>query len=230
MNEQLLLLCKRLRNATRDELLDFMEVEEDVLDSMLLYLINEGRLEEIDGYYRYVQTPRSTEQKKIKNLHLMFQYHSPETIDLIIKSFCLKLPSQKVCYLVNLSDTCIIQFYNEFRKLIYERQFKTLYNKFFAKPKIGRYRLFFEQYAYFYIYGNKVYVSEKFLRYNDEKKFNKDQIKEFTKIYCYLSRYVSHNTNQAKLHHKLAEGIWRREKEFEELYEDLKNNLISFIK
>ena len=227
MNEQLLLLCKRLKNATRDELLDFMEVEEDVLDSMLLYLINEGRLEENDGCYYYVQTPRSTEQKRIKNLHLMFQFHSPETIDLIIKSFCLGIQTQKTAYLTNLHNSCIANFYTEFRKLIYKRQFKTLLNKFFKKPQIGRYRVFFDQYAYFYVYENQVYVSEKLLRYNDEKKFNKDQIKEFTKIYCYLSRYVSHNTNQAKLHHKLAEGIWRREKEFEELYMDLKCNLLN---
>lgn len=227
MKDQLLLLCKRLRNATHDELLDFMEVEEDVLNSMLLYLINEGSIEDNDGCYRYVQTPRSTEQKKIKNLHLMFQYHSPETIDLIIKSFCLKLPSQKVCYLVNLSDTCIIQFYNEFRKLIYERQFKTLYNKFFAKPKIGRYRLFFEHYVYFYVYDNRVYVSEKLLRYNNEKNFDKSEIKEFKKIYSYLSRFDCHNKNAVNIHHKLAEGIWRREKEFQELYMDLKYNLLN---
>lgn len=33
--------------------------------------------------------------------------------------------------------------------------------------------------------------------------------------------------NEVCLHQRLAEGIWRREKEFQELYEDLKNNLIA---
>lgn len=229
MKDKLLSLCRRLKNFTRDELLSFMDIEEEVLDLMLLFLIDEGNIEERDGVYSYVKpsTLKSNIKWQNKNLHYMFQFHSPETIDLIIKSYCLGIPTHKTCYLVTLNNSCIADFYTEFRKLIYERQHKTLLNCFFEKPQIGRYRIFFEQYAYFYVYNNHVFVSEKLLRENNGKNFTKTEVQEFKKIYSFLTRQVAHNTNQAKLHHKLAEGIWRRERTFEDLYQDLKVNLLN---
>ncbi len=228
-DNKLLSLCRRLKNSTRDELLSYLEINEEVLDLMLLFLIDEGSIEEHDGVYSYVEssTLKSKVKRQNKNLHYMFQLHSPETIDLLIKSFCLGLQTQKTAYLLNLNNSCIADFYTEFRKLIYERQHKTLLNYFFEKPLVGRYRIFFEQYAYFYIYNNQVFVSEKLLRETDGKDFTKTEIQEFKKVYSFLTRQVAHNTNQAKLHHKLAEGIWRRERTFEDLYQDLKKNLLN---
>ena len=84
-----------------------------------------------------------------------------------------------------------------------------------------------EKYAYFYVYNNKVFVSEKLLRANIEKEFKKDEIREFKRMYCYLARVESHNSNQNYMHHRLAEFIWRRERSFEDIYSDLKNNIIS---
>ncbi len=230
-DNKLLSLCRRLKNSTHDELLSFMEIEEEVLDNVLLYLIDEGNIIEQDGIYSYVRssTPKSNIKRQNKNLHYMFQFHSQETIDLIVKLFCLKIPSQKAYHLVNLSQACIVGFYKEFRKLIYERQHKTLLNYFFEKPQIGRYRIFFEQYAHFYVYNDQVFVSEKLLRETKGKNFTKVEIQEFKKVYSYLTRQVAHNTNQAKIYHKLAEGIWRRERIFEDLYADLKDNLLNFI-
>lgn len=53
-----------------------------------------------------------------------------------------------------------------------------------------------------------------------EKVFTRDEIKEFKKIYCYLSRLECHNQNKNFLGYKLAESIWRRNKDFGELYYD----------
>lgn len=229
MKDKLLSLCRRLKNSTRDELLSYLEINEEVLDLMLLFLIDEGSIEERNGVYSYVKsfTLKSHIKRENKNLHFMFQHHSPETIDVIVKSFCLEIPTYKVCYLVNLSGSCICDFYTEFRKLIYERQLETLRNYFFEKPQVGRYRIFFEQYAYFYVYNNQVFVSEKLLRETDGRAFTKVELCEFKKVYSFLTRLISHHANQAKLHHKLAEGIWRRERTFEDLYQDLKKNLLN---
>ena len=230
MKDKLLSLCKRLRNATHDELLSFMEIEEDVLDRMLLFLIEEGKIEKSGDTYHFLKSSipeRSRIKRQNKNLFLMFQYHSPETIELIIKSFCLGLQTQKTAYLVNLDNSCIADFYTEFRKLIYENQHKILLNYFFEKPQIGRYRIFFAKYAYFYVYNNQVFISDKYLNFIDGKDFSKSEILEFKKTYSYLTRLMAHNTNKAGLHQKLAEGIWRRNKEFEELYFDLKVNLLN---
>lgn len=57
MKDKLISLCRRLKNFTRDELLSFIDVEEEVLDLTLLFLIYEGSIEECDGVYSYVKSP-----------------------------------------------------------------------------------------------------------------------------------------------------------------------------
>ena len=86
--------------------------------------------------------------------------------------------------------------------------------------------MFYEKYAYFYVYDNRVFVSDKLLRATLEKKFSRNEIQEFKRMYCYLTRIESHNTNENYMYYRLAEYIWRRNQDFEELYYDLKNNLI----
>jgi hypothetical protein len=81
--------------------------------------------------------------------------------------------------------------------------------------------MFYEKYAYFYVYNNQVFVSDKLLRANYEKKFEKPEIREFKRMYSYLARVESHNVNENYMYYRLAEYIWRRGKSFEELYKDI---------
>ena len=111
--------------------------------------------------------------------------------------------------------------------MIYERQLHELVNHYCKNPQKFRFRKFFEKYAYFYNYNNKIFVTKKPLQAKRENNFTKEEEQEFKKIYCYLARIESHNQNEVYLYQRLAESIWRREKSFEELYSDLKNNLIS---
>ena len=89
-----------------------------------------------------------------------------------------------------------------------------------------RFRKFFEKYAYFYNYNNKIFVTKKPLQAKRENNFTQEEEQEFKKIYCYLARIESHNQNEVYLYQRLAESIWRREKSFEELYSDLNDNLL----
>ena len=184
---------------------------------------------ENNGIYSYINSfqVKSNIKRENKNLHCMFQHHSREKIDLLIRVFCLDIPTHKASCLADLSINCIADFYAEFRKLIYERQYKTLLGYFFQKGQIGRHRIFFKQYAYFYVYNNQVFVSEKFLQETNGKCFTKAEVQELKKMYSYLARKVAHKSNQIKLHQKLAEGIWRKNKDFIELYQDLKVNLLN---
>jgi len=113
-----------MRNATKADLLQITEIEPTVLETVLMYLLDEGLLEEKNGYYLPSEKKDLTEQPRIelRKLPLMIQYHSPETIDLIIRGFCEKIGCQKMCNIANVSASTITAFYNEFRKLIYERQ------------------------------------------------------------------------------------------------------------
>lgn len=227
MKDQILKLCKRLKKCTLNDILQLMEIQPEVLKLALMYLISEGDLQEKDGIYTVIEKTTKKGQIENKNLNLMFMFHSSETVDLIMRGFCALISTQKLSHLVGVDDNCIGDFYRIFRNLIYERQLNELLNFYFTNPQQGRFRKFFEKYAYFYSYNNKIYVSKKLLQANREKNFSDAEIQDFKKVYSYLSRIESHNMNEVCLHQRLAEGIWRRDKEFKELYEDLKNNLIA---
>lgn len=109
-----------------------------------------------------------------------------------------------------------------FRKIIYDRQFKLLLQLFCEKPQQGRYRKFYEKYAYFYVYNGQVFVSDKLFKASLEKNYTKSEIREFKNMYCYLSRIENHNMNENYMFYRLAEYIWRRNREYIELYSDLK--------
>jgi hypothetical protein len=111
--------------------------------------------------------------------------------------------------------------------MIYDRQYKLLLKSFFDKPQIGRYRRFYEKYAFFYVYKDQVFVCDKLLRASIEKNFTKSQIREFKNMYCYLARIESHNSNENYMFYRLAEYIWRRYREYAYLYQDLKQNLLN---
>lgn len=226
MKDQILKLCKRLKKCTLSDILQLMEIQPEVLELALLYLIQEGELQEREGVYTVIEKVKPKDQFENKNLNLMYMYHTPETVDLIMRGFCAKISTQKLALLLDTGDNCIGDFYRIFRNLIYERQLNELLNYYFRNPQQGRFRTFFDQYAYFYSYNNKIFVSKKLLQAKREKSFTNTEIQEFKKVYSYLSRIESHNMNVVCLHQRLAEGIWRRNRKFQELYYDLKNNLI----
>jgi len=91
-------------------------------------------LQEKNGVYTVIEKVKPKDQFENKNLNLMYMYHTPETVDLIMRGFCAKIPTQKLAYLVNLDDNCIGDFYRIFRNLIYERQLNELLNYYFRNP------------------------------------------------------------------------------------------------
>ena len=65
-------------------------------------------------------------------------------------------------------------------------------------------------------------IDENILKSSEDKTFSLDQKAEFTTIYCYLLRNLTHNTMAYNLNYKIAETLWRRKREFKDLYYDLK--------
>lgn len=226
MKEQIFRLCKRLKNCTLNDLVQMLEVEDAIIETALLFLEQEDSISIKNGIISTTDIKPKKDLEK-KNLYLMTQHISSNDYDFIMKGFCLNIPPQKMCHFVDASRTSTCYYYGVFRNLIYEKQFKELMGYFIEKPQMGRYRKFYEKYAYFYVYNNKVFVSEKLLRANKEKAFEKEEIREFKRMYCYLARVESHNVNENYMYQRLAEYIWRRERSFEELYSDLKNNIVS---
>lgn len=230
MKDKILKLCRRLKKCTLNELVSYTETEEDIVKTALLYLENESFIQEKDGQIIYLEhKPIKKGKIEYKKFDLMTEYRTPEEIDIIIKGFCLEIPPQKLCELVGLNSNCICHYYGVFRKMIYDRQFKILIKLFMDKPKQGRYRKFYEKYAFFYVYKNQVFVCDKLLRASLEKNFTKPEIREFKNMYCYLSRIENHNMNENYMFYRLAESIWRRCREYAFLYRDLKQNLLNIV-
>ena len=177
MKDRILKLCKRLKNCTLNDITQLMDIEPSVLEVILLFLINENKIQEKDGIYSVIEELPTKNGIESKNLKLMFMYHSPETVDLIMRSFCAELPTIKVSYLTGVGDNCICDFYKIFRNLIYERQLNVLVNHYCKNPQKFRFRKFFEKYAYFYNYKNKIFVTKKPLQAKRENNFTQEEVK-----------------------------------------------------
>ncbi|WP_347992823.1 hypothetical protein [uncultured Eubacterium sp.] len=221
MKERVLKLCRRLDKFTLDEISTIAEdIDESVLELLLLTLVQEGKLTFRNGLYFY-------NKQSFNKKYSILSYYPAKILDIVIRCFCLSIPAYKAKDIIAITESSTMQLYYIFRQLIYERQTKKLNFLYGKSPQQCRNRMFFDTEFHFYIYNNQVFVSEKLFQSREEKIFTKPEIQEFKKVYSYLTRFTSHNSNKVDLPQKLAEGIWRRNKEFKELYADLKVNLLS---
>ena len=220
MKDRILRLCRRLDKFTLDEISTIAEdIDESVLELLLLTLIQDGKLSLKNGMYFY--------NKQISKKPSILSFYPKQIIDTAMRCFCLSIPAYKVAKILDIGEDQSSKIYNIFRELIYERQTKKLSFLYGKNPQQGRNRIFYDEEFSFYVYDNQVFVSENPFQSPNEKAFTKSEEQEFKKVYSYLIRFTSHNSNKVDLPQKLAEGIWRRNKEFEELYFNLMVNLLS---
>lgn len=222
MKERILRLCKRLSKFTIDEISTISELAPDKLLPIINELISENKLLQKNGVYFYTKT------QSISAKYSIFKYYPKVTIDLVLRCFCESISTTKVSHILSVGEDQVQKFYTIFRTLIYERQEKRLRNYYAQAPQNARRRKFFDQEVYLYIYNKQVFVSEILLQSYDDKPLNTNDKAEFSKIYCYLTRNLTHNQNAHNLNCKIAETLWRRNKNFNELYFDPKNNLLNF--
>lgn len=222
MKDKILLLCKRLNKFTLDEISTISEINLTELLPIINELISEGKLLYQNGIYFYTKT------QSISAKYSMFKYYPKVTIDLVLRCFCESISTTKASHILSVGEDQVQKFYTIFRTLIYERQEKRLRDFYVQKPQNARRRKFFDQEIYLYIYNKQVFVSDILLQSPDDKPLNTNDKTEFSKIYCYLKRNLTHNQNAHNLNYKIAETLWRRNKNFNELYFDLKNRLLNF--
>ncbi len=222
MKERILRLCKRLNKFTLDEISTISELEPNKLLPIINELISEDILVQVNVVYFY------SKKQSISAKYSIFKYYPKVTIDLILRCFCESISTTKVSNILSVGEDQVQKFYTIFRMIIYERQEKRLKDFYAQEPQNTRHRKFFDQEVYLYIYNKQVFVSENLLQSYDDKPLNTNDKAEFSKIYCYLTRNLTHNQNAHNLNCKIAETLWRRNKNFNELYFDLKNNLLNF--
>lgn len=222
MKERILRLCKRLNKFTLDEISIISELEPNKLLPIINELISEDILVQVNGVYFY------SKKQSISAKYSIFKYYAKVTIDMVLRCFCESINTTKTSHIISIGEDQVQKFYTIFRMLIYERQEKWLRDFYVQEPQNARHRKFFNKEVYLYIYNKQVFVSEFLLQSPDDKLLNPNDKAEFSKIYCYLTRNLTHNQNAHNLNYKIAETLWRRNKNFNELYFDLKNNLLNF--
>jgi len=226
LKQRILKLCKRLDRFTFDDIQTIADdIELEVLELLLETLVAEKKL--IRQKEMYFYNKRQSNNIIKTSYPLLFQYHSHSEIDLIIRCFSANIPTLTARYLTGVCDNTIGKFYQIFREKLYLRQEVELKNKYTKDPQHSRNRMFFNKAAYFYTYDNNIYVSAIPFTGAKQRFLTKEEIKEFKKVYCYVSRAIIHNKNEYFLHYKIAEAIWRRNKSFEELYSDMYNMLFT---
>ena len=160
MKDKILRLCKRLNQFSLNEIVTVTELDQEDVKFILDEFVKDKKLFKNRDQYLYnnkKQPIKTVSNGRIerKNINAMFEYRTLEEKEIIIKGFCLEIPPQKLCELVNLQTNCICHYYAIFRKMIYDRQFNELSIEYAEDPQKGRYRIFYDKYAYFNVYNGK---------------------------------------------------------------------------
>ena len=217
MRNRILQLCRRLNKFTLDEIATISEISDDNLLAILNELISRNKLSLENNIYSYQN------KQKVSDRYSIFKYYPKATIDTIIKCFCESIITTKVSHILSIGEPQVQKFYTIFRTLIYNRQKKLLDDFYSKNPQNARHRKFFDKEVYLYFYDNKIFISNNLLKNKNDKPLTQNEKADFTTIYCYLSRNLTHNQNVHNLEYKIAEIIWRRSKDFKNLYSDLLN-------
>ena len=135
MKEQIYRLCKRMKKCTLDNLVQMLETDKAIIETALLYLEQENKVQVRDGVIFANSRGFKTESIAKKSLFLMLQYSTQEKVELIMRCFCLSIPADTVSHLVDLGSQTVADYYTIFRKLIYERQFRQLLGYFKQSPQ-----------------------------------------------------------------------------------------------
>ncbi len=220
MKDRILRLCKRLNKFTLDEIIIISEMPADGLLPILNAIISENKLLYKNGVYTYLK------QQNISDKYPILKYYPKATIDLVLKCFCESITTTKTSHILSMGEDQMQKIYTIFRKIIYERQKKILDSNYSKNPQNARHRSFFDKEVYLYFYNKRVYISKNQLKSKNDKTLTPNEKTDFTTIYCYLSRKLIHNQNKHNLEYKIAEILWRRNKKFNELYIDLKNQIL----
>ena len=217
MTERILQLCKRLNKFTLNEIATISEISGDNLWTVLDELICENKLSFENNIYSYQK------KQKVSDKHSIFKYYPKATIDVILKCFCESIVTTNVSHILSIGEPQVQKFYTVLRTLIYDRQKKLLDNYYSNNPQNARHRMFFNKEVYLYFYDGQVFISKNLLKSKNDKPLTAKDKADFTTIYCYLSRNLTHNKNAYNLEYKIAETLWRRGKDFKSLYADLYN-------
>ena len=217
MKDRILQLCKRLNKFSLADIETVSEMDTTKILPVLNELISEKLLLKKQDIYYYQKKNRDLSVK----LPLMFQYHSNQDINYIIKSFCADVEAQKIMHIFNFSKHVANNFYQYLRTSLYEKQKTELIKHFEKHPKIGQERIYMTAKVYLYLYDHKLYVSEKLLKGCNLVKHTEAERLEIKNIYLRSFRKVLSRSFAHRFHIHLSEELWKWGKDYKQRYSDI---------
>ena len=223
MKNKVLKLAKRLGKFCVDDILPILSIPQFELSNILLVLKAEGAIKQRnDGTYFYQEQFKNQKTK----LPLFFEFHTKQEIELIMKCFCSNIEVSKAINVINVKTSCLNKFYKFFREQIYARQLAELQFYFKQCPKIAQEREYLGKIYYLYLYEQKLFVSEKILKSNNMCSHSNVERLEIKNVFLRSNRKVLNHSYKHFYNLHLAEEIWRLDKSFQELVDNL-NQLLA---
>jgi len=211
--DKILKLAKRLNKFTLDEIASISEVEESELAPILE---NSEQIKKSGTVYLYIPAQKTNPAQN--TLLPKLQYHTPETIDMIVKCFCAEIEVNKAIKILRPQKDCITKFYKSFRECLYRQQYQELVRSFKENPKVPKERTFYNKTVYLYLYDNKLFISLEPLKTSRQVMHTTEETKKLKALYSKIRRRLDTNWSyEHYFYHHIAEIIWRDEKNYEQL-------------
>lgn len=221
-------IAKKLSVFAPDDISIILEEPENVIKEGLAELESKKLIKFNGNSYVYIEPIRPkpvrirerTRSRKVCDIN--YQNYEIDFVHKIIEYFCADVESSKAATLLNSSLKNVICIYGDFRKKIYEQQQKLLQENFEQAPKMPSSREYLKTNVWLYCYSKQVFVSSKALQTKSEAKIHtKKEISQIKMINCLLRRRFEKSSNFNYVEHRIAEYIWRKDKKYPELVQDL---------
>lgn len=221
-------IAKKLAVFAVDDISIILDEPEEVIKKDLAELESKKLLKFNGNSYAYIEPIKPkpvrirerTRSRKFCDIN--YQNYESDFIRKVIEYFCANIESSKAAVLLNTSLKNVICIYGDFRKKIYEQQWEFLQAKIEQNPKKPSSREYLKTNVWLYCYSKQVFVSSKALQVKSEAKIHtKKEISQIKMINCLLRRRFEKSSNYSYVEHRIAEYIWRKDKKYSELVEDL---------
>lgn len=224
-------IAKKLSIFDVDDISIILDSSEDEIRLAISELVEQNLLKPSGDKFIYIEKIREKpirikkSKKKIKNrnvYNVSYENYDRDFIQKIITLFCADIEPTKAGLIMNISYKRMVEFFGDFKKKIYEKQLKELLDKFMKQPKLPSSREYLHTNVYLYCYTGQVFVTTKSLSSDEESQIHsKTDVASIKMINCLLRRRFEKSSNFSYVEHRIAEHIWRKDKKFSDLVQDL---------
>ena len=218
-------IAKKLSIFSVDDISVILEEPENLINEAIKELEDNKLLKNNGDNYVYIEPvrekPKRIRQKIYKRKEISYEEYDTDFINSLIKFFCAEVETSKTALVLNIKMRTVEDFYADFRKIIYEKQEAEFQKYFEKKPKTASCRNYAGTNVYLYCYGKQFFVSSKALMNKELKLTTKQERLDLKVINSMLRRRFEKCCHKFFIEHKSAECIWRRNKEYQVLVQEL---------